>query len=152
MRRSAPAALPWLLLPILIGAAAAVAAAKPLSSLLLGETYARSLGVKVTSLRHAVLAATVLLVAPVRGLLRPGQLRRPHCAPLRPGAGRKRRGSFRSYRSPRSAAPCWPLAGDAIVHAPWEQHFLHLNAILAIVGAPVVILILIFSPAVRQWR
>ena len=38
----APAALPWLVLPILIGAAAAVATAKPLSSLLLGETYARA--------------------------------------------------------------------------------------------------------------
>ena len=42
----APAVLPWLLLPILIGTCAAVATAKPLSSLLLGETYARSLGVK----------------------------------------------------------------------------------------------------------
>ena len=61
----APEVLPWLGLPILVGTCAAVATAKPLSSLLLGETYARSLGVKVTSLRHAVLAAAVLLVAPV---------------------------------------------------------------------------------------
>jgi iron complex transport system permease protein len=38
------------------------------------------------------------------------------------------------------------------VHARWEQHFLHLNAILAIVGAPVVVLILLFSPATRGWR
>ena len=44
------------------------------------------------------------------------------------------------------------LAGDAIVHAPWEQHFLHLNAILAIIGAPIVILILAFSRTVRGWR
>jgi iron complex transport system permease protein len=41
------------------------------------------------------------------------------------------------------------LAADFVVHLPWEQHFLHLNAVLALVGAPVVILLLIFSPAMR---
>ena len=147
----APEALPWLALPILIGTCAAVATAKPLSSLLLGETYARSLGVRVTSLRHAVLAATVLLVAPVVAFCGPVSfvgLIAPHFARALAGTAR--------------ILPLLPLAalggallaltGDAIIHAPWEQHFLHLNAILAIVGAPVVILILIFSPAVRQWR
>ena len=147
----APEALPWLALPILIGTCAAVATAKPLSSLLLGETYARSLGVRVTSLRHAVLAATVLLVAPVVEFCGPVSfvgLIAPHFARALAGTAR--------------ILPLLPLAalggallaltGDAIIHAPWEQHFLHLNAILAIVGAPVVILILIFSPAVRQWR
>ena len=147
----APAALPWLLLPIVIGAAAAVATAKPLSSLLLGETYARSLGVRVKSLRHAVLAATVLLVAPVVAFCGPVSfvgLIAPHFARALAGTAR--------------ILPLLPLAalggallavaGDAVVHAPWEQHFLHLNNILAILGAPVVILILIFSPAVRQWR
>ena len=147
----APEALPWLGLPILVGTCAAVATAKPLSSLLLGETYARSLGVRVTSLRHAVLAATVLLVAPVVAFCGPVSfvgLIAPHFARALAGTAR--------------ILPLLPLAalggallaltGDAIIHAPWEQHFLHLNAILAIVGAPVVILILIFSPAVRQWR
>ena len=147
----APESLPWLALPILVGTCAAVATAKPLSSLLLGETYARSLGVKVTTLRHAVLAATVLLVAPVVAFCGPVSfvgLIAPHFARALAGTAR--------------ILPLLPLAalggallaltGDAIIHAPWEQHFLHLNAILAIVGAPVVILILIFSPAVRQWR
>ena len=147
----APEALPWLALPILVGACAAIATAKPLSSLLLGETYARSLGVRVTSLRHAVLAATVLLVAPVVAFCGPVSfvgLIAPHFARALAGTAR--------------ILPLLPLAalggallaltGDAIIHAPWEQHFLHLNAILAIVGAPVVILILIFSPTVRQWR
>ena len=142
-----PEALPWLGLPILIGTCAAVATAKPLSSLLLGETCARSLGVRVTSLRHAVLAATVLVVAPVVAFCGPvsfvgliaralaGTARIPPLLPLAALGG-----------------ALLALAGDAIIHAPWEQHFLHLNAILAIVGAPAVILILIFSPAVRQWR
>ncbi len=147
----APAALPWLFLPILAGAGAAVATAKPLSSLLLGETYARSLGVKVTSLRHVVLAATVLLVAPVVALCGPVSfvgLIAPHFA--RPLAGTARILPLLPLAALGGALLA--LAGDAIIHAPWEQHFLHLNAILAIVGAPVVILILVFSPAVRQWR
>jgi len=147
----APEALPWLGLPILIGGTAAVATAKPLSSLLLGETYARSLGVSVSRLRNTVLAATVLLVAPVVAFCGPVSfigLIVPHFARALAGTAR--------------ILPLLPLAalggsllavaGDALVHARWEQHFLHLNTILALLGAPVVILILIFSPAVRQWR
>ena len=147
----APEALPWLALPILVGICAAVATAKPLSSLLLGETYARSLGVRVTSLRHAVLAATVLLVAPVVAFCGPVSfvgLIAPHFARALAGTAR----IFPLLPLAALGGALLALAGDAIIHAPWEQHFLHLNAILAIVGAPVVILILIFSPAVRQWR
>ena len=147
----APAALPWLLLPILVGACAAVATAKPLSSLLLGETYARSLGVKVTTLRHAVLAATVLLVAPVVAFCGPVSfvgLIAPHFARALAGTAR----ILPLLPLAALGGALLALAGDAIVHARWEQHFLHLNAVLAIVGAPAVILILVFSPAVRQWR
>ena len=147
----APDVLPWLGLPILVGTCAAVATAKPLSSLLLGETYARSLGVRVTSLRHAVLAAAVLLVAPVVAFCGPVSfvgLIAPHFARALAGTAR----ILPLLPLAALGGALLALAGDAIIHAPWEQHFLHLNAILAIVGAPVVILILIFSPAVRQWR
>ena len=147
----APEALPWLALPILVGICAAVATAKPLSSLLLGETYARSLGVKVTTLRYAVLAATVLLVAPVVAYCGPVSfvgLIAPHFARALAGTAR----ILPLLPLAALGGALLALAGDAIIHAPWEQHFLHLNSILAIVGAPVVILILIFSPAVRQWR
>ena len=147
----APAVLPWLALPILVGACAAVATAKPLSSLLLGESYARSLGVRVTSLRHAVLATTVLLVAPVVAFCGPVSfvgLIAPHFARALAGTAR----ILPLLPLTALSGALLALAGDAIVHAPWEQHFLHLNAILAIVGAPVVVLILTFSPAVRQWR
>lgn len=37
------------------------------------------------------------------------------------------------------------LLGDFIVHLPWDLHWLHLNAILALVGAPMVIGLLLFS-------
>jgi len=146
-----PANLPWLALPILIGLGLAVVTAKPLTSLLLGETYAKSLGVRVGVLRWLALAATVVLVAPVVAFCGPVSfigLIAPHVA--------------RAFTNSARIMPLLPLAGlggallalagDAIVHAPWEQHFLHLNAILAILGAPVVILILVFSPAMRGWR
>lgn len=143
--------LPWLAIPVGAGLLLAIATAKPLTSLLLGETYAHSLGVKVNTLRQIALAATVLLVAPVVAFCGPVAfigLVVPHFARAIAGTAR--------------ILPLLPLAalggallalgGDAIVHAPWEQHFLHLNAILAIVGAPIVIMILVFSPALRSWR
>jgi iron complex transport system permease protein len=137
--------------PIVIGTVLAVIAAKPLTSLLLGETYAASLGVRVNALRRLALAAVVLLVAPVVAFCGPVSfigLIVPHFAravvdsarvlPLIPVAA--------------AGGAILALAGDAIVHAPWEQHFLHLNAILALVGAPVVILILTLSPIMRGQR
>ena len=146
-----PADLPWLAAPILLGLALAVLTAKPLTSLLLGEAYARSLGVNVGALRKLALAATVLLVAPVVAFCGPVSfigLIVPHFARALAGTAR----IMPLLPIAALAGALLALAGDAIVHQPWEQHFLHLNAILAIVGAPVVILILVFSPALRSWR
>lgn len=143
--------LPWLALPIAGGVLLAIVTAKPLTSLLLGETYATSLGVKVGTLRWLALTATVALVAPVVAFCGPVSfigLIAPHFARAIAGSAR--------------ILPLLPLAalggallallGDIVVHAPWEQHFLHLNAILAIIGAPIVILILVFSPTMKGWR
>jgi len=146
-----PASLAWLALPIAIGVVLAVATAKPLTSLLLGETYAKSLGVRVTTLRRLALAATVALVAAVVAFCGPVSfigLIAPHFARTLAGSAR----ILPLLPLAALGGALLALAGDAIVHAPWEQHFLHLNAILAILGAPVVILILVFSPAVRGWR
>ncbi|MBY9067447.1 iron ABC transporter permease [Hyphomonas sp. WL0036] len=139
----------WLAVPVLAGSALAILAAKPLSSLLLGETYARSLGTDVSRLRWLTLSAVVILVAPVTAFCGPVTfigLIVPHFA--------------RAIARTSRILPLLPLAAlsgallaisaDAVVHLPWEQHFLHLNAILAIIGAPVVILLLLFSPAMRD--
>jgi iron complex transport system permease protein len=143
--------LPWLAGPILLGGVLAVIAAKGLSAMLLGDNYARSMGVDVTRLRRLTLAAVVLLVAPVTAFCGPVTfigLIVPHFA----------RALVRSAK----VLPLLPAAAvlgallavsaDAIVHLPWEQHFLHLNAILAIVGAPVVIALILFSPLLRGQR
>jgi len=146
-----PADLPMLLLPVILGVALAIIAAKALTTLLLGETYAKSLGTDVTRLRLMVLASTVLLVAPVTAFCGPVTfigLIVPHIA--------------RAIANTARIAPLLPLAalsgaglalaGDVVVHLPWEQHFLHLNAILALIGAPVVIALLLFSPTMRGVR
>lgn len=143
--------LPMLAVPVLAGVLLAMVNAKPLTALLLGETYARSLGTDVTRLRRMTLASVVLLVAPVTAYCGPVTfvgLIVPHFARAIAGTGR--------------ILPLLPVAGlsgsllalgaDLVVHAPWEQHFLHLNAVLALVGAPVVILLLIMSPAMRGQR
>ncbi|MCG8443390.1 MAG: iron ABC transporter permease, partial [Caulobacterales bacterium] len=115
---------------------------------LLGETYARSLGADVRRLRWLTLGAVVLLVAPITAYCGPITfigLIVPHFA--------------RAIARTSRILPLIPLAAlsgallaisaDAIVHLPWEQHFLHLNAILALVGAPVVIGLLLFSRGLR---
>lgn len=143
--------LPMLLVPVLAGVVLALVNAKPLTALLLGETYARSLGTDVTRLRRLTLAAVVLLVAPVTA----------YCGPVTfvglivPHLARAIAGTARILPLMPLAAlggALLALAADLVVHAPWEQHFLHLNAVLALVGAPVVIALLIFSPTMRGQR
>ena len=138
-----------MVLPILAGIFLAIANSKALTSLLLGETYARSLGTDVARLQRMTLMTVILLVAPVTAYCGPITflgLIVPHLA--------------RSISRTAQILPLLPLsalagavlalAADLVVHMPWDIHFLHLNAVLGMVGAPVVILLLILSPAVRR--
>lgn len=140
--------LPVMLSAIAIGSVVALARMKALSALLLGETYAASLGANVPQLRRTVLAAAVLLVAPVTA----------YCGPLLfvgllvPHFARQLLGTARlSAVMPVAAAggALLTIVGDFILHLPWQQHFLHLNAILAVVGAPAVIALLARSRGMR---
>ena len=139
----------WLLLvPVIVGSVLALANAKGLYALLLGENYARSLGTDVARLRRVTLLAVVILVAPVTALCGPVTfvgLIVPHFA----------RAITQSARIMPLLLPAalsgalLALSADFILHLPWEEHYLHLNAVLAIIGAPVVIGLLLFSPAMR---
>jgi iron complex transport system permease protein len=143
--------LPEFALPIAMGLGLAVYCAKPLTTLLLGEVYAESLGTNLVRLRRLTLLAVVLLVAPVTAYCGPVTfigLIVPHFARAIAGSGRL-----------LPAIPLAALAGallasaaDFVVHLPWDQHFLHLNAVLAIVGAPAVIAVLLYSRALRAER
>lgn len=131
-----------------LGLVGAVVLAKPLTALLLGDVYAESLGVNVPRLRRLVLGTTILLAAPVTAFCGPVAfvgLIVPHLA--RGLIGSARIGAL----IPATAliGALLALAADLVVHLPWEQHFLHLNAILALIGAPLVILLLLKSRSLR---
>ncbi|MBU2884370.1 iron ABC transporter permease [Gilvimarinus agarilyticus] len=135
--------------PIAIGLIFALANGKALTSLLLGETYARSLGTDVVRLQRLTLLAVVLLVAPVTAYCGPITflgLIVPHLA----------RAISRSAQIlpllPLSAlaGAALALTADLVVHLPWEMHFLHLNAVLGMIGAPVVIFLLVFSSVTKR--
>lgn len=143
--------LPMLFVPVIFGLLLAISNAKPLTALLLGETYAASLGADVARLRRMALIATVLLVAPVTAYCGPVTfigLIVPHFARAIVGSAR----ILPLLPLSALAGAALALAADFIVHLPWQQHFLHLNAVLAMVGAPVVILLLIFSRTLRGQR
>ena len=44
------------------------------------------------------------------------------------------------------------LAADLFVHLPWERHFLHLNAVNALIGAPVVIWVILKNKRMRVFE
>jgi iron complex transport system permease protein len=119
----------------LLGAAALV---KPLNALLLGERYARSVGLAVPPVRFAVLTITALLAGAVTAF----------CGPIAflgilvPHACR-----FIARTSEHQVLlPSCVLAGatlammaDLITHLPWSTHLLHLNAVNGLVGAPFIV-------------
>lgn len=135
------------LLPIGCGLVIAIAVRKALSTLLLGDAYAVSLGVSVDRTRRLVLAAVILLSAPVTAYCGPVifvGLIVPHLARLALSTAELRS----LYLPVLLLGAVLGIGADVIVHLPWEQHFLHLNAVLALLGAPLVIALLA-SP--RRW-
>ena len=125
--------------------------AKPLNALLLGENYARSLGVSVKRTRVITLTSAVLLAAPVTAYCGPILflgLIIPHLA----------RGLF-STSDHKTLIPAVMLLGgivasvaDLFVHLPWERHFLHLNAVNALIGAPVVMWVILRNKHMRGFE
>lgn len=139
---------PVLLPCIGVGLTLALVLVKPLNTLLLGESYAVSLGLPVARSRLAILMGAVILAAPVTAYCGPVLfvgIIAPHMA----------RGLLNNSDH-RLLMPATMLLGatlcltaDLIVHLPWERHVLHLNAVNAAVGAPFVIWILIRNRNVR---
>lgn len=115
----------------------AFALAKPLNALLLGERYARSLGLAVRETRFAVIVATALLAGGVTAFCGPVGfigVAVPHLA----------RGLF-STSDHRVLMPGTALLGalialvaDLLAQLPGSESVLPLNAVTALVGAPVI--------------
>jgi len=141
-----------ILLPLaFIGLVGGWLMAKPLNALLLGENYARSLGISVRRTRLVTLTSAVLLAAPVTAYCGPILflgLIIPHLA----------RGLFNTSDH-RVLIPAVMLLGgvialaaDLFVHLPWERHFLHLNAVNALIGAPVVMWVILRNRRMRGFE
>lgn len=140
------------LLPLtIIGLITALLMAKPLNALLLGENYARSLGMSVRNTRMVTLTSAVLLAAPVTAYCGPILflgLIVPHLA----------RGIFNTsdhkilLPAVMLIGTVIALAADLFVHLPWERHFLHLNAVNALIGAPVVMWVILKNKRMRGFE
>ncbi|BFP42993.1 iron ABC transporter permease [Flavobacteriaceae bacterium GF1] len=125
--------------------------AKPLNAFLLGENYARALGMSIKRTRIITLGSAVLLAAPVTAYCGPVLflgLIIPHLA----------RGIF-GTSDHRILIPAVmvlgclvAMAADLFVHLPWERHFLHLNAVNALIGAPVVMWVLLRNRKMRTFE
>jgi iron complex transport system permease protein len=131
------------LLPVLaLGAVLAITLVKALDALLLGERYAQSMGVSVRRIRWLALAAVALLSGATTafcGIVAFLDVAVPQLA----------RGLMQSAQH-RALLPATALLGaavamfaDLLAHLPAGNKVLHLNAITAILGAPVVIWIVL---------
>lgn len=138
------------LLPLLAaGIVLALLMVKPLNALLLGERNADTLGVALGPTRLAILASAVLLAAPATAYCGPilfVGLIVPHLC----------RGLFKTSDH-RVLMPAVLLMGsllglsaDLFVNLPWERHFLHLNSVNALIGAPVVIWVVLRDRQMRS--
>jgi len=122
---------------VLLALAVAMALAKPLNALLLGETYAQTMGLNVRRARLAIILSAAVLAGAVTAFCGPiGFLgiAVPHLA----------RNLFRSSDH-RLLLPACALLGallalvaDIIAQTPGTQTVLPLNAVTALIGAPVV--------------
>jgi len=134
---------------ILFGLATAFLLAKPLNALLLGESYARSMGLAVRNTRIAVIASAALLAGTVTA----------YCGPigfLGIAVPHLCRSLFNSSDH-RVLLPTGMLLGallalvaDLVARMPGSQATLPLNAVTALVGAPIVTWIILRRHNLRQ--
>jgi len=136
------AQLPLLAIIVLAGLLLAAALVKPLNALLLGEDYARSLGVDLKPTRVGIVLATALLVSAVTAFCGPIAfigIAVPHlCRALLASADHR-------LLLPGTclAGACVALCASIIAELPGNNLVLPLNVVTALLGAPVVMLVVL---------
>ena len=133
----------------LAGLAIAVLLVKPLNALLLGETYARSMGLKVRQARLWIILSAALLAGAVTA----------YCGPigfLGVAVPHLCRALFNTsdHRVLLPASimmgAALALVADLVARLPGSQATLPLNAVTALIGAPVVTWIILRRRDLRQ--
>ena len=136
------AQLPILAGFVIAGLLLAAALVKPLNGLLLGEDYARSLGINLKRARIGIVLATALLVSAVTAFCGPIAfigIAVPHLSRGLLGSSDHR------LLLPGAclAGACVALAAAIIAELPGNNLVLPLNVVTAFLGAPVVMLVLL---------
>ncbi len=126
----------------LIGMLAIFPILKPLNSLLLGENYAKSLGIQIQKTRNIILLITSILTGVITAFSGPIAfvgLAVPHIARL-----------FFNTSNHKIIVPATALIGaivllicDIIAQLPTSEFTLPINAITSLFGAPIVIWLLV---------
>ena len=134
--------LPILTLPVVAGLLLAAALVKPLNALLLSEAYAQSLGMQLRRTRLCIVLATALLVSAVTAFCGPIAfigIAVPHLCRGLLGSSDHR------LLLPGTvlAGACVALAAALIAELPGNQVVLPLNVVTALMGAPVVMLVVL---------
>jgi iron complex transport system permease protein len=132
-----------ILIPLIGGGiGAAHLMVKRLNALLLGETYAASMGVSVARARLLAFACVGLLAGPVTAFC--GAI--PFLGLV---AAHVARGLMQTSDH-RILMPAAALMGsvlalttDLVIHLPWAKHFLHLDAVIGMIGAPVALWVIL---------
>lgn len=141
--------LAWLAPLLLFGLGIAAVSVKPLNALLLGEAYARSMGVPVERTRIWLIGSTAVLAGAVTAF----------CGPIGflgiavPHLGR----SLFQSSDHRVLMPGVALLGgllaltaDLIAQVPGSSYVLPLNAVTALLGTPVVIWVVLGQPSLKD--
>jgi iron complex transport system permease protein len=134
--------LPVLTLIVLAGSILSAGLVKPLNALLLGEEYARSLGVDLKWTRIGIVLATALLVSAVTAFCGPIAfigIAVPHlCRGLLASADHR-------LLLPGTclAGACVALCASLIAELPGNNLVLPLNVVTALMGAPVVMFVVL---------
>ena len=126
----------------LVGLAIAISLVKPLNALLLGERYAKNLGVDIRRTRTLLLFSTGLLVAVTTAYCGPISfigLAVPHIARLLLGTGNHRS----LMHTTMLCGSLIALLCNLISTLPGDNGLLPLNAITPIIGAPVIIYVIV---------
>ncbi len=136
------AQLPILALFVVAGLLLSTALVKPLNALLLGEDYARSLGIHLKRTRLGIVVATALLVSAVTAFCGPIAfigIAVPHLARGLLGSSDHR------LLLPGTCltGACVALAAALIAELPGNNLVLPLNVVTALLGAPVVMMVVL---------
>jgi iron complex transport system permease protein len=134
--------LPWFVVFAACGLLGSIFLIKPLNALLLGESYAANLGVRVKRVRIAILLCTGILTAATTAFCGPISfigLAVPHIARLLLGTSNHKQ----LLPITLLAGACVALLCNMLTVVPGSNSILPLNAITPIIGAPVIIYVIV---------